>query len=214
MKRLDKDDRQDSGSFIESLFTSRVTSNLEKSDELFAEIKSFQSTFRQIQRTTDMIRRMLQVEFKFEGTVNGNAADLSTQAESALLKADWFASTFVIANYSNVEPWLAKALSEHERGRVVVVMVPSRTNTGWFHEKILDRAKEVRFIKGRVIFESNQKPSAFSDALAIFDGIPRPSQRKTQQQVGLICCSKFSETAADVTTISASTKQPMDDNLQ
>jgi hypothetical protein len=202
MRRFDKDDRQDSGSFIESLYTSKVTSSLEKSDDLFAEIKSFQSTFRQIQRTTDMIRRMLQVEFKFDGMVNGNATGLTTAAENDLLKADWFASTFVIANYSNVEPWLAKALTEHERGRVVVVMVPSRTNTGWFHEKILDRAKEVRFIKGRVVFESNQKPSAFSDALAIFDGIPKPSRRKSQQQVGLICCSKFNESVPDVTTTS------------
>lgn len=198
MRRFDKDDKKDCNTFVESLFSSKVTGNLEQSDELFAEIRSFQSTFRQIQRTTDMIRRMLQVEFKFDGMVNGNGADLTASAERALLEADWFPSTFVIANYSDVDPWLDKAILEQGKGRIVVIMVPSRTNTGWFHDKILDRAKEVRFIKGRVVFEGNQKPSAFSDALAIFDGIPKPSRRKPQQQVGLICCSKFSESGVDL----------------
>lgn len=202
MQRFDKDDRRDSNTFIENLFSSSVTGNLEKSDELFAEIKSFQSTFRQVQRTTDMLRRMMQTEFKFDGCVNGNKRNLSLQEERDLLRADWFPSTFVVCNYSNVEPWLDKALKEQASGKIVVMLVPSRTNTAWFHEKVLERAKEVRFVKGRVIFEGEEKAAAFPDTVVIFEGIMKPSKRKPQQQVGLICCTQFNQDGTDMAVTS------------
>lgn len=34
-----------------------------------------------------------------------------------------------------------------------VLLIPSRTDTGWWHDLIVPRAKEIRFLRGRLGFE-------------------------------------------------------------
>ena len=47
--------------------------------------------------------------------------------------------------------WVRKAWEESEMGATVVMLIPARTNTNWFHDYCLARG-EVRFVRGRPKF--------------------------------------------------------------
>lgn len=47
--------------------------------------------------------------------------------------------------------WLEKAHHESKSGATVVCLVPSRTDTIWFHSWVIGKA-EIRFLKGRLEF--------------------------------------------------------------
>jgi len=58
--------------------------------------------------------------------------------------------------------WVGKA-HEESRGAVVVGLIPSRTDTAYWHDHVQGFAKEVRFIRGRVKFKGvNPKGKAVS----------------------------------------------------
>lgn len=56
---------------------------------------------------------------------------------------------------------------ELSHDNIVVILVPSRTDTGWFHDYILPHA-EIRFIKGRLRFTGAGNPAPFPSMIAIF----------------------------------------------
>jgi len=60
------------GDTLDSLISSSVTGTVETSDAAFSAIKSFQSNFKQIVRTPNMIRLMMQLEFNFSGVVDAS----------------------------------------------------------------------------------------------------------------------------------------------
>jgi len=47
--------------------------------------------------------------------------------------------------------WIKKAVAEADAGATVVMLIPARTNTNWFHDLCLRRG-EVRFVRGRPKF--------------------------------------------------------------
>jgi site-specific DNA-methyltransferase (adenine-specific) len=47
--------------------------------------------------------------------------------------------------------WVKRGYEESKKGAIVVMLIPSRTNTNWFHEICLKHG-EVRFLKGRPKF--------------------------------------------------------------
>lgn len=47
--------------------------------------------------------------------------------------------------------WMKKAEQSAAQGATVVVLVPARTDTRWFHKHVLGKA-EIRFISGRLMF--------------------------------------------------------------
>ena len=57
-------------------------------------------------------------------------------------------------------------MEESERGATVVMLLPARTDTKWFHEYVLGRA-EIRFIRGRIKFNGAQN-APFPSLLAIY----------------------------------------------
>jgi len=67
--------------------------------------------------------------------------------------------------------WVKKAYEEAQRGTMIVMLLPSRTDVSWFHDYILGRA-EVRFLRGRLKFaddEGQAKNSApFPSLVAIY----------------------------------------------
>ena len=58
---------------------------------------------------------------------------------------------FVNPPYSRIRDWVEKCYQEWLNGSEVVLLIPARTDTRYFHDFINDNA-EVRFIKGRVKF--------------------------------------------------------------
>jgi len=76
---------------------------------------------------------------------------------------------FVNPPYSNLKAWIKKSFEESQKGKTVVMLIPSRTDTIAFHEYIYHKA-EIRFIKGRLKF-SNKGPAPFASMIVIFRGV-------------------------------------------
>lgn len=81
--------------------------------------------------------------------------------------------------YSQCREFIAKAAAEAKRGATVVCLVPSRTDTRWWHEYVWDNVRnrsrpgvEVRFIKGRLKFGDSTNSAPFPSVVVIF----RPPQ--------------------------------------
>lgn len=52
--------------------------------------------------------------------------------------------------------WIEKCYTEsRDNGATVVLLIPARTDTEAFHNFILGKADEIRFVKGRLAFEMN-----------------------------------------------------------
>lgn len=62
--------------------------------------------------------------------------------------------------------WVAKAASAEESD-VVVMLLPARTDTRWFHEFIYKRA-EIRFLKGRLKFGGGKNSAPFPSMVVVF----------------------------------------------
>ena len=50
----------------------------------------------------------------------------------------------------------------------VVLLIPARTDTKYFHEYIYNKVKEIRFIKGRLKFGNQSNSAPFPSMLVIF----------------------------------------------
>lgn len=91
------------------------------------------------------------------------------------LKQTWNVggATFCNPPYGkNISAWVKKAYEEAQRGATVVLLIPSRTDTAYFHDYIYGRA-EIRFVRGRLKFTDEngaEKHSApFPSLIAIYN---------------------------------------------
>ena len=65
--------------------------------------------------------------------------------------------------------WIQKAYETFAGGGTVVMLLPARTDTKWFHEYIYNKA-EIRFIKGRLKFGNSKNAAPFPSMVVVFDG--------------------------------------------
>jgi phage N-6-adenine-methyltransferase len=64
--------------------------------------------------------------------------------------------------------WMQKAYTEKQNGAdVVVCLVPARTDTAWWHDYAM-KAKEIRYIRGRLKFNGHKNSAPFPSALVIY----------------------------------------------
>jgi site-specific DNA-methyltransferase (adenine-specific) len=77
--------------------------------------------------------------------------------------------------YSMCREFIAKAAAEAALGATVVCLVPSRTDTRWWHEHVWDREQhgprpgvEVRFLKGRLRFGGATAGAPFPSVVLVF----------------------------------------------
>ena len=75
-----------------------------------------------------------------------------------------------------VRSWVAKAYSEaKEHGKTIVMLIPARTDTSYFHDYIYHYA-EIRFIRGRLRFTDSQGneygPAPFPSMVVIYNYSP------------------------------------------
>ena len=91
--------------------------------------------------------------------------------ESNGLTKDWGgARVFCNPPYSEIEKWVEKAFRETRHDdTLVVLLIPARTDTKYFHNFIYQRA-EIRFIKGRVKYSGAKFNAPFPSMLVIFRG--------------------------------------------
>ena len=72
--------------------------------------------------------------------------------------------------YSEISKWCEKAFYESKNPNTLIVMlIPSRTDTRYFHDYILHRA-EIRFVKGRLKFGDSKNSAPFPSMIVIFRG--------------------------------------------
>jgi site-specific DNA-methyltransferase (adenine-specific) len=84
------------------------------------------------------------------------------------LAVEWGMSNYVNPPYGNViRLWLAKAKEQQAKGKLSVFLIPSRTDTKWWHEYAMT-ATEIRFIRGRLKFDDQKNCAPFPSALLVF----------------------------------------------
>lgn len=66
-------------------------------------------------------------------------------------------------------PEIPKFIARALEAEIAVFLVPARTDTRWFHEIVLPKAKEIRFIKGRLRFGQNKNPAPFPSMVVVFE---------------------------------------------
>ncbi len=64
---------------------------------------------------------------------------------------------------------IVKFMERGPEADCAVFLVPSRTDTKWFHDICLPLAKEIRFLRGRLKFENAKNPAPFPCMLVIFN---------------------------------------------
>ena len=92
------------------------------------------------------------------------------------LSIDWPTDRpcFVNPPYSEMAAWTAKCREQWERGCLVILLIPPRTDTRYFHANVAGRAT-VRFIKGRLKFvhpeKGEGKTAPFPSILCIYERV-------------------------------------------
>jgi len=66
----------------------------------------------------------------------------------------------------DIKKWIEKAWNESRGGATVVCLVPSRTDTRWWHRYCMKG--EIRFIEGRLHFDNHKWNAPFPSAIVIF----------------------------------------------
>ena len=66
-----------------------------------------------------------------------------------------------------IKQWVKKASEAASSGNTVVMLIPARTDTEWFHEYVYGKA-EIRFIRGRVKFGGSKNNDPFPSMICVF----------------------------------------------
>jgi len=103
---------------------------------------------------------------------NHKCARYFTSKEDGLSKSWARERVFMNPPYGNqIGLWIAKAFTESLQGALVVCLIPSRTDTRYWHDYVM-KADEIRFIQGRVKFVGRSDESApFPSAIVVFQPV-------------------------------------------
>lgn len=71
-----------------------------------------------------------------------------------------------------ISRWILAANAARAAGNTVVMLLPARTDTRWFHDLVLGKA-EIRFVRGRLKFGGSNNSAPFPSMVAVFrNGVP------------------------------------------
>lgn len=98
------------------------------------------------------------------------------------LEIEWGLRNYVNPPYSRAlkEAFVKKAITESEKGKLCVMLLPVSTSTRLFHDFILPNKKEIIFVDGRIKFHGyneqgeyvTNKAGMHDSMLVVFDGRP------------------------------------------
>lgn len=93
-----------------------------------------------------------------------------TKLDNGLTK-DWSGETvFCNPPYGReITEWVKKCHEESKRGATVVMLIPARTDTSYFHEYIYGK-HEIRFIRGRLKFGDSKQSAPFPSMVVVMRG--------------------------------------------
>ena len=102
---------------------------------------------------------------------NAKCSRFFDKAQDGLKKSWGGATVWCNPPYSKVADWVRKASEEQQNGTTTVMLVPSRTDTKWFHAYCYEKPDvEIRFIKGRLKFGHGKNSAPFPSMIVIFRG--------------------------------------------
>ncbi len=87
------------------------------------------------------------------------------------LKQDWKGHiVFCNPPYGKVlGKWVEKCYNESlKENTTVIMLIPARTDTRYFHNYIYNKAKEIRFLKGRLKFRECKNAAPFPSMVVVF----------------------------------------------
>ena len=98
---------------------------------------------------------------------NAKCADFFSPEDDGL-KQDWSnRACWMNPPYGRtIKEWMRKAWEESQRGATVVCLVPSRTDTAWWHDYAA--RGQVRFLRGRIKFGDAKNSAPFPSAVVVF----------------------------------------------
>ena len=65
-----------------------------------------------------------------------------------------------------ISKWVKKA--SEAVGGVVVMLIPARTDTAYWHDYVFPNASDIRFIRGRLHFSGSKAGAPFPSAIVVF----------------------------------------------
>ena len=98
---------------------------------------------------------------------NAKCLKYYTEIDNGLTKSWNKEMVFCNPPYSDIKKWVKKAYDECNEFTKIVMLIPARTDTKWFHEYIYNK-HEVRFIKGRLKFGDSKNSAPFPSMVVIF----------------------------------------------
>ena len=101
---------------------------------------------------------------------NAKCKKFYTIAEDGLLQ-DWGGEcVFCNPPYGrDIAKWVEKAYNETKKPNTKVVMlIPARTDTSYWHEWIFPHATHIDFVRGRIKFGNSKNPAPFPSAVVEF----------------------------------------------
>lgn len=88
--------------------------------------------------------------------------------EDDALKQKWTGTCFCNPPYGReIGQWVEKASKSADEGATVVMLLPARTDTKWFHNYVYRKA-EIRFVAGRLKFGGSKNSATFPSMVVIF----------------------------------------------
>ena len=111
--------------------------------------------------------------FNFETDVcankeNAKCGKFFTQEDDGLSQ-QWEGVCWMNPPYGrDIGKWMKKAYESSLGGATVVCLVPSRTDTKWWHDYSMKG--EIEFIKGRLKFGGSKNSAPFPSAVVVFKG--------------------------------------------
>lgn len=72
-----------------------------------------------------------------------------------------------------ISKWVRKAYEEAQSGTTIVLLIPARTDTSYFHDYIYGKA-EIRFVRGRIAF-TDENGNHYNDSKGRVMPAPFPS---------------------------------------
>lgn len=117
----------------------------------------------------------LNAEFHFDldpcATESNAKCDKFYTIENDGLQKDWGgARVFCNPPYGReLHRWVKKCYDESRKPNTLVVMlIPARTDTAYFHDYIYHKAREIRFVRGRLHFNESKQGAPFPSMVVIF----------------------------------------------
>lgn len=124
-------------------------------------------------RTPPDLYKTLGTEFRFD-------LDAAATEENALcshcysmsddaLNRDWVGkSVWCNPPYGlGIGKWVRKGFEEAQTGTTVVMLIPARTDTSWWHRYVMCAA-EIRLVRGRLRFSGHDMNAPFPSAVVVF----------------------------------------------